>query len=412
MKNNSGGLFEQRITGTFPIRFWIELFSNSAYFPVANILFELLIESPLDYLRAPDLYVLVFSALIQAYVLTRWQVTEQPRRLIGNLVGPAVYTLVESSLEGPRFFAAYHHLGYWGFALAIGLLQELRFRFPNMGSLLIVVENAVRTAILFFMYAIFETYANPSQTLSLQVFFSDESHVFIGLAILVVGLSTGLANLMAEHYLRQLRQTSSQLHMYSEWLLGRDLLLKTLENPKALHTARRERTVLFMDIRGFTAWSEMHTPEEVVALLDAYYRASEAVLTMYPPVKFKFSADEVMAIFSDADVALHAAMELRRQITPLLAKEKLGAGIGLESGLVVEGLLGGTGVKFYDAIGDTVNTAKRIESAAEAGEVLVSGHLCPRMQPSFKIGATREIHVKGKKQAVVVCALEDESAHA
>ena len=67
---------------------------------------------------------------------------------------------------------------------------------------------------------------------------------------------------MSEYgYLGLLRETSSQLQRYSEWLLGKDLLERVIADPEALSMMRRERAVLFMDIRSFTAWAERCTPE-------------------------------------------------------------------------------------------------------------------------------------------------------
>ncbi len=386
----------------------MELFGNSAHFAIANILLELLIKEPAEYIRTPGPYVIVFTAIIQAYWLTR-QAATRPHRFIGNLIAPALYNLTEVLLEGIRFFSAPHHVAYWGFALTIGLLQELRFHLPPLYAFLVVIESVIRASILLFMYAIFERYANPEQTLSWNAFFSDTSHVFIGWAILLIGFSNGLANLTAERYLQNLRQMSAQLRTYSEWLLGRNLLSQIILSPDSLHITRRERTILFMDIRGFTAWSESHQPEEVVALLDEYYHQSEAIITFYYPIKFKFSADEVMVVFPTAQAAVHAAVQLRRQIHLLLAESQLGAGIGLESGPVVEGLLGSTSVRFYDAIGDTVNTAKRIENAAQAGQVLISERVCEQVA-TVKLGAKTKIRVKGKAQPITVYDLEDVKA--
>lgn len=206
---------------------------------------------------------------MQAYWLTRWQTTSSPRRFWGNLIGPALYTLVESLVEGLRFFSAPHHVAYWVFSLMIGVLQSLRPRLPTIfNNLLIVTENVTRASILFFMYAIFETYANPTQAASLDVFFSDASHQYIGLTVLFLGLSVGLANLTADRYAGLLKETLAQLQKYSEWLLGRDLLTQTLINPSALSLTRRERTVMFMDIHGFTRWSETQPPENVVQSTD------------------------------------------------------------------------------------------------------------------------------------------------
>ena len=408
MPDSVSSPLETRISGSFSTRFWLELFSNSAQFPIVNVLLELLIEKPLEYLRAPDLYVMVTASLVQAYWLTRWQTTSHPRRLWGNLIGPTVYTLIEGLLEGPRFFASLNHIAYWAFSLAIGILQALRLRLSKgFSAPLIVIENVVRTSILFVMYAIYETAANPLQTISVNEFFNDPTHQFIGLAVLFLGLNLGLANLLADRYQGLLRETLAQLKTYSEWLLGRDLLRQTFIDPSALSLTRRERTILFMDVRNFTRWSEAQTPEDVVSLLNEYYNVAEAVLTRYETIKFKLSADEVMAVFASTASAGQAALELRQRISALLANYRLGAGIGLHSGPLVEGLLGDVGVKFYDVIGDTVNTAKRIESAACAGEVLISEEVRDTLGQTFQVSGQREISAKGKENPLIVYSLEN-----
>lgn len=399
---------ETRITGSFSTRFWLEMFGNSAHFPVANLLLEMFLEKPLDYLYVPYPFVIISASLGQAYWLTRWQTSVPSYRLWGNLIGPAIYTLFGILMQGLHFLSAPNHLAYWGFAFVIGSLQALRPRLPSIfKGFVIVVENMVRTAILFVMYAIFEMYTDPIQTASLSAFWDDTSHQFIGLVVLFLGAVIGLANLTADRYLGILQETSVQLKKYSEWLLGRELLSQAFVNPSAFSLTRRERTVMFMDIRGFTRWSETQSPENVVGLLTEFYRVTEAILTRHETIKFKLSADEVMAVFPTANSAIDAARELCCQVNQLLSSEHLGVGIGLHSGLLVEGLLGGRGVKFYDVIGDTVNTAKRIESAAQSGEVLISENIHDVIGQVLGSATKREIRVKGKENPVVVYSLKD-----
>jgi len=80
----------------------------------------------------------------------------------------------------------------------------------------------------------------------------------------------------------------------------------------------------------------------------------------------------------------------------------LAAGIGVHSGPVVEGLLGSPGVMGYDVIGDTVNTAKRIEGAALGGEVLVSEPVRAALDPGTRCGERREVLAKGKEAPIEV----------
>ncbi len=402
----SDSTLEKRIEGSPATRFLQEFFSNSAQFPIANILLELLLEGPRRYLGAPDPYAIALAAIVQAFFLSRWQDGAHPRRFLGNLIGPALYTVIEVAVEGPQFFASPNHLAYWGFAAAMGLLQSARPRLPApLRAIAQVAEDVVRAGILLAMYAIFES--ATSDAFHTRGFFADHSHQFVALATLFLGLSLGLANLTARYYQHLLRETAAQLRTYSEWLLGRDLLEKSMHDPGSLALRRHQRTVLFMDIRGFTAWSETRSPEEVVEMLNRYYHAAETTLASTPVVKSKFSADEMMAVFAEPSDAVLVARRLRREIYGLLAGQGLGAGIALHCGPLVEGLLGSMGVRFYDVIGDTVNTAKRIESAAAGGEVLISSDIAAVLGTGMQLGTKRLITVKGKEAPVAVYPLLD-----
>ncbi len=227
----------------------------------------------------------------------------------------------------------------------------------------------------------------------------------MGLLFIALLSVVGRADGIITERTNALRKVTNQLQTYSEWLLGRDLLGQLLNDPKALGLMRRERTVLFMDIRGFTRWSEPRTPEEVVAMLNQYYNTVESVVTRHQAIKFKFSADEAMVVFPDAERAAAAALELRSRMAALLEAHNIGAGMGLHTGPLVEGLLGSTEVKFYDVIGDTVNTAKRIESAAAKAEALVSDDTRVALKGQFAVGEPRQITAKGKEGPVTVYPL-------
>ncbi|MEP7136494.1 MAG: adenylate/guanylate cyclase domain-containing protein, partial [Chloroflexota bacterium] len=236
-------------------------------------------------------------------------------------------------------------------------------------------------------------------------FFKDTSHRFIGLATFLLGLSVGFANANAQRHLNLLRQTAAQLHVYSEWLLGRNLLGRAFNDPSSMLLSRQRRTVLFMDIRGFTKWSERRSPEEVASLLNRYYMNIESLLNNYQVIKYKFTADEVMAVFIEADEAVRAARELQEAIGRTLLKRELGVGIGINTGLLVEGLLGGQNVRFYDVIGDTVNTTARIEKSAGAGEIWISEDTRSTLSNKM-VGAEKEITVKGKDQPIKVYSIQ------
>lgn len=394
---------DRRLSGSFGGRYLIELFANTAQFPIANILFELLLEGPAEYFRAPDFYSIVAAALLQAWVLTRMTAPGRLQLFAGNLVAPAFYTLLEAGIEGAVFFAAPHHWAYWAFAIAIGALQAYRLGGGRrLEAHAIVAEELVRASILAVMYALFERAYSPARNSTFGDFMANTSHQFVLYGALMLGLALGYAKLNSARHLEQLRRTTLQLRVYSEWLLGRRLLARSMTDPDALTLKRPARAVMFMDIRGFTRWSETRKPEQVLDLLNGYYRVAEAALDRHDAIKFKLSADEVMAVFADADIAVRAAEALRASTATYLSPFGLAAGIGLHFGPVVEGVFGAETVRFYDVLGDVVNTAKRMESLAAGGELLVSDELLSALHDDIRLGPAREMLVKGKVVAVRV----------
>jgi len=403
--NNPQTSVENRLSDSPAGRFWQELFRNSGQFPIAIILLEFLREG-FNYLSKPDFYILLPASAIQSYFLSRKSALSSWEKFFGNLIAPALYSVVETLFEGTEFFAAPQHIAYLVVAFLIAVLQAAQVNlFGLIADVLLIIENITRAEILFILYVVFETLSNPTQTTSLTEFFSDTSHQFIGLATFLLGLSAGFANSTAQRHLSLLRETAGQLKIYSEWLLGRDLLGRAINDPNSMRLSRQTRTVIFMDIRGFTSWSEKRSPEEVASLLNRYYLTVESVLNSYQVIKYKFTADEVMAVFLDADEALRAGRSLRESVMRSLLKRGLGAGLGIHTGSLVEGLLGGQKVRFYDVIGDTVNTASRIEKISKANEMWISEDT--RLSLVNKVtGEQKEIAVKGKDQPIKVYLIQ------
>ncbi len=404
MRDTSGTL-DTRLSGSPMGRWLLEFFTNSAYFPLVNILLEFLLEG-FSYLVTPDPYVILLSAGIQAYALQRWQVRRTPSPLLGNLIGPTLYSLTEVALVGLAFFASPHHLAYWGFALAVGTLrQTAQGRGLKVVQVLTLLEHLVRTCIFLAMYAIFEGVTDPRYA-TVEGFLSDPSHVFVAIVIPALGLLIGLANVTGLRYQAVLRETAEELRRYSEWFLGQDLLRRAVADANVLTLRRETRAVLFMDIRGFTAWSEAHSPEEVVAMLNTYFETAEDVWLDAGAIKAKLTGDEVMAVFPGAAQALRGAQGLRAAIGPVLRRYGLQAGAGVHVGPLVEGLVGSRHLKGYDVLGDTVNTAKRICDMAPGGAVLISEAVL-RGEPATPVGPAMTVDLKGKTEPLTVYPLSE-----
>jgi class 3 adenylate cyclase len=110
-------------------------------------------------------------------------------------------------------------------------------------------------------------------------------------------------------------------------------------------------------------------------------------------------------VFADPDEAISTALELRSEVEAALSTYGLRAGIGINTGQVVEGLIGGRSKKIYEVVGDSANIASRICQAAKGGEILVSEPLVRRLNDRFVLGSPMEISVKGKDTKIRVYAL-------
>lgn len=412
---------ENRLSGTKTNLITQEFFNNSAHFPIVNIFLEMLLYTPLVYFQSAGFSLIIISSVLQAYWLGNWQYKKQPRPLLGNLIGVFCYTVGEiildvfffnESLEQAlSFFEKPHHLAYWGFSIMIGIVQQLRLSYPK----LIVLESMVRISILGVMYWIFEQLSSPTglhcHTSNPTGFFiSDDSHVFLMLSIFFLGIVFGFAHLNAQTSLKILQKTSRQLQCYSEWLLGRHLLNAAMKNPESLSLNRRERTVIFVDIRGFTQWSELQNPETVVAMLNQYFEIGEKSWLSHTEfnahlIKTKYTGDEIMFVMDDANSAIQLAQVLSKQLNTFLKNFDLGTGIGIHSGFLVEGLLGSHEVKAYDVIGDTVNTTKRICDSATKGEILLSETIWLKYSESYICKQQQQVKVKGKREPLTLFSI-------
>lgn len=377
---------------SFGDRFKWALLNNALHFPIINILLEWLVISHEAYFLKADPYVLLGAAAIQALVLAA-AVNRRPAWAFwGNLVGVGLYTLFETVLEGIEFWQAPHHLLYWGFSLTMAALAYWHARWPN--DIALFVAYLVRALALLVAYGVGEYYLQ--QASSLTVVLEDPTHAFMFIVVPLLGVLGGIAEVSAERYRRLLDATNRRLHTYARWLLGDELLQALLSNPNAGAPVRRDRAVLFADVRQFTAWSEERTPEIVMQTLQTWYQAVEELLRTYSPIRYKFTADEIMVVFRDVTTAAHSALHLRDLSEHVWRPHGLSVGVGVHVGPVVEGLIGGQEVKQYDVVGDTVNTAQRIEKSAPAGQVLVSEEVYRRLPAGFAASESFVVEAKHK----------------
>jgi adenylate cyclase len=154
----------------------------------------------------------------------------------------------------------------------------------------------------------------------------------------------------------------------------------------AMDQQELEVTVLFSDIRGFSSIAERLSAREIAGVIGKHLSAMAEVVTQHGGTIDKFQGDAVMAIFGapeplpdHAERALLCAIEMQRRQAELNAEgwgsdsvEALGVGIGLNTGTVIAGAIGGGGRLEYTVIGDAVNVAQRLQSEAAGGEIVAA----------------------------------------
>lgn len=184
-------------------------------------------------------------------------------------------------------------------------------------------------------------------------------------------------------------------------------------NSLALGGKRTDITVLFADIRGFTSFSETLSPEQLVSVLNRYLAAgAECVLDEEGTID-KFLGDAVMAWFNapipqpDHTLrAARAALKLRDRIAELHAalppEAHLAFGVGIHFGDAVLGLIGTEKRLEYTAIGDSVNTTKRLQENAGKNQIVISQDAYERVKDQINVLQMEPMTVKGKREAIPV----------
>jgi len=166
-----------------------------------------------------------------------------------------------------------------------------------------------------------------------------------------------------------------------------------------LKSHRREITVVFLDLRGFTAFTETADPEDVMAVLGEYHAAVGALVLEHEATLERFTGDGIMAFFNDPvpvpDPGVRAvkmALAMQREVRRLAQGwskrgHALAMGIGIAQGFATIGGIGFPGRIDYGAIGTVTNLAARLCGEAQGGEILVS----QRVQASLDGAATTEL---------------------
>jgi adenylate cyclase len=183
----------------------------------------------------------------------------------------------------------------------------------------------------------------------------------------------------------------------------------------------REATLLFSDLRGFTAMAERLSPKQVVESVNAYFSAMSEAIVQHGGIILQYVGDEIEAVFGapvadpdHADKAVVAALAMRTLLEKLngeravAGREPLQHGIGVHTGHALAGIIGSKYKISYALVGDTVNLASRIQDLTKKlnTDILISGVTYQALKTKPQISGPVRISVKGKQQPVDVFILK------
>jgi class 3 adenylate cyclase len=174
-----------------------------------------------------------------------------------------------------------------------------------------------------------------------------------------------------------------------------------------LKTHRREVTVVFLDLRGFTAFAETTDPEEVMGVLREYHAAMGELILAHEGTLQRFTGDGMMVFFNDpvpvpdpAERAIRMALAMRHRVDELtVAWQKRGydlqLGVGIAQGYATIGAIGFEGRWDYGAIGTVTNLAARLCGDAKPGQILVPRRLLATVEEMVETEPVGELSLKG-----------------
>ena len=241
--------------------------------------------------------------------------------------------------------------------------------------------------------------------------------LFVLGGLVVLALLIGLTNIAVRRMFRDLRRRDNLTRFLPRAVAER----LVAQGSAVLAPVEREITVMFSDIRGFTKLSEQMSPRDVLAMLDDYFGRMSQIVKGHDGVVGKFLGDGLMAFWGvpdrlddHAQRAVRAARDMREAVRQLNGerahegKPPLAIGIGIHTGHVAAGMLGGELHAEYTIIGDAVNVASRVEGLTKehAVDVLISETTWAQLPADRRGARLAEAAIRGRVEPVVLYTLD------
>lgn len=200
--------------------------------------------------------------------------------------------------------------------------------------------------------------------------------------------------------------------LYERFKLSKYVSASTIQSLEENTTTQKiVATVLFSDIRGFTAFSEKTSPEQVVRVLNTMLNLQTDLIHSFRGDVDKYVGDEIVAVFLGEQAPLNAcraALEIQRAMRRETHEfQGLGVGIGITKGELIMGMIGSEKRADFTVIGDTVNTASRFCSAARWGQTIISESVFQSLPSLARVDGPYQLKVKGKQESQRVYMLKE-----
>ncbi|MGE3513291.1 MAG: adenylate/guanylate cyclase domain-containing protein, partial [Vicinamibacterales bacterium] len=242
--------------------------------------------------------------------------------------------------------------------------------------------------------------------------------VWLPLTEPLLSSSLALFGGVAYQYVVEGRERRKVSRLFGQYV-SKDVYEQLLADPSRarLGGQRREMTVLFSDVRGFTSLTEQGEPEAIVATLNEYFTRMVDLVFLHQGTLDKFVGDMVMALFgaplddpNHADHAVEAALDMVTELERLNARWKaegrpgLDIGIGINTGSMIAGNVGSDAIMSYTVIGDAVNLGSRLESLNRqyGTRIIISDATRRQLKGRYRLRALGDALVKGKSHAVAI----------
>jgi len=234
----------------------------------------------------------------------------------------------------------------------------------------------------------------------------------------VLASTAALFGGVAYQYFVEGRETRKMKRLFGQYV-SKDVYEELVANPELARLGghRREMTVLFSDIRGFTTLSEKGQPEEVVQTLNEYFTRMVHLVFLHKGTLDKFVGDMVMALFGapladprHADHAVEAALDMVAELGTLNqmwkaeGRPELDIGIGINTGPMIAGNIGSDAIMSYTVIGDAVNLGSRLESLNKqyGTRIIISDATRLQLTGRYVFRPLGDVVVKGRTEAVAI----------